>query len=189
MRHEPLGVVPAAGRGARFGGAKLLASVGGEPMIARTIRALFDGGLARMIVVTSANVDLSSVAELQRPGVTIATNPDPDRGMFSSIQIGIAAAEGEPIVVLPGDMPFVAPATVARLLAEFADGGGPVAPQFRGRHGHPLALPAAARSAILQAEAASRLDDVLAQAGFRRRFFDVDDPGVTRDVDVPGDLR
>jgi len=186
----PVGIVPAAGKGSRFGGAKMLALVRGEPMLTHPIRALLDGGIHRVIVVvSSALADLSAVAELGWPGVTAVLNADPDRGMFSSIQIGIAAADGEPIVVLPGDMPYVQPATVTRLLAEFAHAPGAVAPQFHGKHGHPLALPARARHAILQAEATARLDDVLASSGFPRRFFDADDPGVTRDVDVIGDLR
>lgn len=184
-----VGIVPAAGRGSRFGGAKMLALVRGEPMIAHPVRALSDGGIARVIVITSAAADLSAVAELSRPGVTTVFNPDPDRGMFSSIQIGIAAAGGDPVVVLPGDMPFVRPETVVRLLAEYAEAPGPVAPEYRGKHGHPLALPPAACRAILQAEATSRLDDVLARSGWPRRFFAVDDAGVTRDVDVIGDLR
>lgn len=189
MTNTPVGIVPAAGRGARFGGAKMLALVRGEPMLTHPIRVLLDAGIRRVVVVTSPTADLSSITELARPGVTMVVNPDPDRGMFSSIQIAVDAVEGEPIVVLPGDMPYVQPATIVRLLAEFAAAPGPVAPQFRGTHGHPLALPARARHAILQAEAASRLDDVLARSGFSRRFVDVDDPGVTRDVDVIGDLR
>ena len=189
MSREPVGIVPAAGRGARFGGAKMLALVRGEPMLVHSIRALLDGGIGRVIVVVTETLAQGAIAELGRPGVTVVLNPDPDRGMFSSIQIGIAAAEGEPIVVLPGDMPYVQPQTVTRLLAEFVHAPGPVAPQFQGKHGHPLALPAHARRAILQAEATARLDDVLASSGLPRRFFDVDDAGVTRDVDVIGDLR
>ena len=160
MTSTPVGIVPAAGKGSRFGGAKMLALVRGEPMLTHPIRALFDGGVGRVIVVvTEALADIGEIAELGRPGVKIVFNPDPDRGMFSSIQIGLAAAEGEPIVVLPGDMPYVQPATVTRLLAEFAHAPGAVAPQFEGRHGHPLALPVLARRAILQAEATSRLED------------------------------
>jgi molybdenum cofactor cytidylyltransferase len=190
MSPEPVGIVPAAGRGTRFGGAKMLALVRGEPMLAHPIRALLDGGIASVIVViTPALAEAGAIAELDRPGVTVVFNPDPDRGMFSSIQIGIDAADGDPIVVLPGDMPYVQSATVTRLLAEFAHAPGAVAPQFQGKHGHPLALPGRARRAILQAEATARLDDVLATSGFPRRFFDVDDAGVTRDVDVIGDLR
>ena len=50
-------------------------------------------------------------------------------------------------------------------------------------------MPVRARHAILQAEATARLDDVLVSSGFPRRFFDVDDPGVLRDVDTEKDLR
>ena len=125
MSAGAIGIVPAAGRGSRFGGAKMLALVRGEPMLAHPIRALLDAGIARVLVVTSSATDVSAVAELARPGVTTVVNPDPDRGMFSSIQLGVGAADGEPIVVLPGDMPYVQAATVARLLAEFAEHPGP----------------------------------------------------------------
>ena len=46
------------------------------------------------------------------------------------------------MLVLPADMPFVKSETVRAVI----DGAGAVvAPQFNGRHGHPVALPAAMR--------------------------------------------
>ena len=44
-------VVPAAGKGERFGGGKLLAPVDGTPMLERTIHTLLEAGIADVVVV------------------------------------------------------------------------------------------------------------------------------------------
>jgi molybdenum cofactor cytidylyltransferase len=123
---------------------------------------------------------------LADPRVRVVTNPDPARGMLSSIQAGVAAADGDPILILPGDMPFVSAATVAAVIAACLRTGRIVSPRHDGRRGHPLALPGGCRGDILSAGLDQTLSDVL---GGRDRFvLDVADPGILRDVDVPGDL-
>jgi molybdenum cofactor cytidylyltransferase len=163
-----IAVVTAAGSAERFGGRKLLAPVDGEPLLDRTIRSLLDGGVAEVIVV----VGRDGRAELERDvnamndaRVRPVENPDPSRGMFSSIQEGVATASGDALLILPGDMPFVRPATVEAVIARYRDGASIVSPRYRGKRGHPVVMP----------------------LGFRDDL-DVDDPGVVRDVDVPGDL-
>ena len=46
-------VVPAAGSAERFGGAKLLTLIDGEPLLDRTISTLLNGGADQVIVVVS----------------------------------------------------------------------------------------------------------------------------------------
>jgi molybdenum cofactor cytidylyltransferase len=181
-------VVPAAGRGERFGTPlKQLADVEGVPMLERTIRSLLDAGVNRVIVVTAAGAQMDRVAVFGDRRVTRAINPAPERGMFSSIQAGIAAAEGDPILVLPGDMPFVARDTVAALVAA-APLASVTMPRYRGKRGHPVALPARLREAILAASATTNLSHLIDAAGEERLYIDVDDPGILRDVDTPQDL-
>jgi len=181
-------IVPAAGKGERFGSPlKLLADVGGEPMLGRTIRSLLEGGVDHVVVVAGPGVSVAAVTALQDPRVTLVVNPDPSRGMFSSIQTGVAAAEGEPILVLPGDMPFVRGGTVAALLTA-ARLGDVISPRYRGQRGHPIALPARLRSEIMKADPTSNLSAVLQAADEDRVELDVDDPGILRDVDTTKDL-
>ena len=187
---RPVAIVPAAGRGERFGGAKLVADVGGRPMLDRTIASLLDAGVDRVVVVVSAAArqGFAGVASLHDARVSIAVNPDPDRGMFSSILTGIAAAEGDPILVLPGDMPFVKPETV-RLVADRCLATGRVVTPRRGdSRGHPAALPGRLRERLLEADPTSNLSAWFAANVQDRLLIDVDDPGVVRDVDRPGDL-
>ena len=114
-------VVTAAGSAERFGGKKLLAPIAGEPLLDHTIRSLLDGGVAEVIVVvgTDARRELErDVNAMNDPRVRPVENPDPSRGMFSSIQAGVATANGDALVILPGDMPYVKPETVRAVIAK-----------------------------------------------------------------------
>jgi CTP:molybdopterin cytidylyltransferase MocA len=183
-----IAIVPAAGKGNRFGGDKLLADVGGMPLLDRTLMCLLDGGVDQIVVVLPPAGRFETVRQLADPRVLIVVNPDPSRGMFSSIQAGVEAGGGDPILILPGDMPFVSSGTVLAVLAAQARTGGLVVPRHDGRHGHPIALPGRLRAEILRADATDRLNRVVQAAALDRLELDVDDAGVVRDVDVVGDL-
>ena len=183
-----IAIVPAAGKAERFGGGKLIADVDGAPLLHRTIQSLLDGGLARVIVAIAPGADFSTIAALNDPRVSTIVNPDPSRGMFSSIQAALAAAEGDPILVLPGDMPFVKASTIKTVAVAAAASGRVTSPTFGGRHGHPVALPARMRDDILGADPSTTLAAILARRPEDHDYIDVDDPGVRRDVDVRADL-
>jgi molybdenum cofactor cytidylyltransferase len=187
-------VVPGAGRSRRFGGPKLLAPVDdGLPLIERTLRTLLDAGVGRVALVLAADSAVSEagpgvVPALADPRVVVVVNPDPERGMLSSIQIGLAHAEGDPVLILPGDMPFVRGGTVATVVAAAREHGVLVSPRFRGQRGHPIAMPALVALAVRNATTASDLSDALTPYKGDRLEIEVDDPGVLRDVDRVGDL-
>jgi molybdenum cofactor cytidylyltransferase len=184
-------VVTAAGSAVRFGGGKLLTPIDGEPLLDHTIRALLDGGAAEVIVV----VGHDARAELERdvnamldPRVRPVENPDPDRGMFSSIQEGVAQAQGDAILVLPGDMPFVTPATVRAVLETYERKPAIVSPRYQGKRGHPVALPLSLREEIRSTDPRSNLHEVIKRHADMRVDVDVEDPGAVRDVDTADDL-
>ncbi len=183
-------IVPAAGSAERFGGRKLLAKVDGEPLLDRTIAALLAGGVDQIIVVIAPDA-----VELQRDvnaftdaRVWPVVNPDPSRGMFSSLQAGLAEAQGDALVVLPADMPFVQGATVRLLLETFAEKAAIVSPRFNGKRGHPVILPPSLRDEIRAADPSLTLHDILKRHQDQRVDIAVDDQGVIRDVDRPEDL-
>lgn len=185
-----LAVVPAAGAAERFGSDKLLASVGGAPLLERTVRSLLEGGVDRVVVVLGPRAAelRERVPALREKAVSIATNPHPERGMLSSVQQGLRGAQGEPVLVLPGDMPYVEPATVAALLQRQRETGAIVSPRFDGKRGHPVAIPGALRDEILAACQNATLHEVLRAHASQRLDLDVYDRGVLRDVDAPEDL-
>jgi molybdenum cofactor cytidylyltransferase len=184
-------VVTAAGSAERFGGKKLLTPIDGEPLLDHTIRALLEGGVAEVIVV----VGRDARAEIERdvnsmldPRVRPVENPDPSRGMFSSIQEGVAQAQGDTILVMPGDMPFVSAETVRAVLAAYERKPAIVSPRYRGKRGHPVALPASLRDEIRAADSGLTLHDVIHAHMDMRVDVEVDDPGAVRDIDRQEDL-
>ncbi len=181
-------VVPAAGAATRFGGDKLVADVQGRALLDWTIGALLDGGVGEVIVVVPpANPWAPKVRAFGDSRVRVVVNPDPARGMFSSITLGLRAVTGAPAAVLPGDMPFVRGNTVRALFEAAVRTGGIVVPRYRGRRGHPIVLSDSARAQILEA-ADPTLRDALRRMGDPQIDVDVDDPGVLRDVNVKEDL-
>jgi molybdenum cofactor cytidylyltransferase len=186
-----IAVVTAAGSAERFGGRKLLAIVDGEPLLDRTIRSLLDGGVSEVIVV----VGNEGRAELERDvnamndaRVRPMENPDPSRGMFSSIQIGVATASGDALLVLPGDMPFVRAETVRAVIEKYREHPAIVSPRYGGKRGHPVALPLSLRDEIRDTPATANLHEVIRKHADLRVDLEVDDPGINRDVDIPADL-
>jgi molybdenum cofactor cytidylyltransferase len=184
-------VVTAAGSAERFGGKKLLTPIDGEPLLDHTIDALLDGGVAEVIVV----VGKDARAELERdvnamldPRVRAVENPNPARGMFSSIQEGVAQAQGDAILIMPGDMPFVSPETVRAVIAAYEKNPAIISPRYRGKRGHPVALPAFLRDEIRAAAPGATLHDVIHAHSDIRIDVDVEDPGINRDIDKPEDL-
>lgn len=184
-------VVTAAGSAERFGGKKLLAPIAGEPLLDHTIRSLLEGGVSEVIVVVGAEArrELArDVNAMNDPRVRPVVNPDPSRGMFSSIQIGVATATGDTLLVLPGDMPYVRPETIRAVIAKFRERPAIVSPRYNGRRGHPVAMPAAMRDEIAKAAPTANLHDVIEQHQSEPVDVDVNDAGVVRDVDTPADL-
>ena len=110
--------------------------------------------------------------------------------MFSSIQAGLAAAVDRTnvILVLPADMPFVRAATVGAILNAARQCAELMSPTYDGRRGHPLALPACLRAALLAVDPKESLNDALRMLTLPRQELRVDDPGILRDVDMRRDL-
>jgi molybdenum cofactor cytidylyltransferase len=181
-------VVPAAGRSSRFGGMKLLADIAGEPLLNRTLSSLLESGVDPVVVVISQSAPLDAVPLIGHANVRTVVNRDPARGMFSSIQCGLAVAKADAIIVLPADMPFVQTTTVSLIVRTSLETGRVVVPAFNNRRGHPIGIPGGLRDGLLMMPPDRSLKDALAALGEELLLVDVSDEGVVRDVDRPEDL-
>ena len=182
-------VVPAAGLATRFGSRKLIANVGGVPLLERTLASLLEAGVDRVVVVVRDGDAFDAVPSLADTRVSATVNPDPDRGMFSSIQVGLGIAGGDVVLVLPADMPFVPASAVVAVAARAAETGTVVVPVHDGRKGHPIAIPRPLCDRLLTLAPTTTLKDGLAGLGAATIRLDLDESGILRDVDVPADLR
>ncbi|HEY8469137.1 MAG TPA: nucleotidyltransferase family protein [Longimicrobiales bacterium] len=184
------GVLLAAGRSTRMGRSKPLLTLDGEMLIERAVRVLREGGCGGVIAVVRAQDD-DAARLAHAAGARVVVNDDAQAEQVDSLRLALRELpdDAAAAAVLPVDVPFVRPATVARLLAAFRSGAALVVrPTYRGEPGHPTlfaralfgelaapGLPHGART-VIEAHAADTLD------------IEVDDPGVTQDVDTPEDL-
>ncbi len=140
-----VGIVLAAGSGSRMGRPKQLLPVGGVPMVARVVADAVAADLDDVVVVTGHHgEDVEAV--LTGRVVTVARNPDPERGNLSSLRVGLeAAGPADAIVLLLGDMPDVGVEVIDAMVRRWRDERCWAAvAEYRGRRAHPLVLSAAA---------------------------------------------
>ena len=123
-------VVLAAGGSARFRKPKQFVLFQGEAFINRIVAAAIEAGCAPVVVV--AGEDSAQItSELTRFTVTIAMNPDWQRGLGSSIVVGIRhamnlAPDLDAAVLLTCDQPFVNVAVLAQLMQLGLTTGKPI---------------------------------------------------------------
>lgn len=192
MAIRVVAVLPAAGASRRMGRPKPLLPFGpsGDSTLVGSVVAALRGGGVQEIVLVTAPGDDDLRAWAREAGVTAAVNPDPERGMLSSIQAGVAALGGTGVLLLvsPADLPNLRAETVALLLRRMLEAGAPLAvPVHQGRRGHPLAIAPALIPEI------GTLDPAIGLKQLRDRHeaglleVEVEDAGVVEDVDTPED--
>ena len=146
------------------------------------IQALREGGVSEIVLVVAPG-DEELRAWGAEAGVRVAVNPEPERGMLSTILEGIAVAgDREPLVVCPADLPALLPSTVRKVLAEKS----PLAvASYHGRRGHPLVISPELIPEIRTLHLDVGLRELLDRHPDRLRIVEVDDPGCVSDVDTP----
>jgi molybdenum cofactor cytidylyltransferase len=191
-----VGILLAAGRATRFGGDKLLARLeptpqcagrGGERVGALACRHLLEA-LPRVIAVVRPD-DAALAAALGAAGASIVRCANADAGMGASLACGVRAArEAGGWVVALADMPWIAPATIARVAAALAQGATVAAPYHRGQRGHPVGFGTDCYAALAALGGDDGAKSVVAAFGDSLARIEVDDPGTLRDVDRRSDL-
>ncbi|HYE40432.1 MAG TPA: NTP transferase domain-containing protein [Ramlibacter sp.] len=163
----PVVLVLASGRGERFvasggRGSKLQALLAGRPVLEHTLDAVRASGLA------------FHVEDAGHPG------------MGDSIAAGVRATpDAGGWLVLPGDLPLVAPQSLRAVAAALAQ-ASVVLPTYQGTRGHPVGFGAqhgGALRALTGAEGAAAI--VRGETALR---LGLDDPGIVTDIDTVEDL-
>ena len=129
---EIYGIVLAGGKSTRMNQNKLLIEYNGHPLIYWTIHSV--SPFVNHLIVVTGKYDKEIRDALKNENVEIVTNPDYEKGMFSSILTGVRRMEGD-FFILPGDCPFVSKETFLSLL----NGKGDIrVPRYKGQDGHPI---------------------------------------------------
>lgn len=190
-------VIPAAGAGRRFGGGKLLALLDDRPLVQHVVDAACDWGPAAIVAVLGHDADVAELIVDWGCAVRVR-NPDPDRGLASSLVLGVetAAAIDPPldgVFIALGDQPRVRTSTFVALARAAAD--DPAA--------HPIVVPryanepdAVANPALLLRAAWPLVAPLTGDRGMGpviaahpELVLRVPLAGANPDVDTPDDLR
>jgi CTP:molybdopterin cytidylyltransferase MocA/uncharacterized protein YdeI (YjbR/CyaY-like superfamily) len=196
-------VVLAAGQGTRFGGPKLVESVRGRPIIAGVVDVLrtarpTGAPLYQITVVTGYHADVvARVLGATRTSafdfagdIQIVRNPEPGRGMSSSIAVGIRSLgpDVEACFIILGDQPNLRTATLEVLAERRAvSGAAIVVPRYTdGGGSNPVLLDRRAWSLAAGLQGDTGLRAVIAAHPELVEVVEV--PGANPDVDTADDL-
>ncbi|MBV8268508.1 MAG: nucleotidyltransferase family protein [Planctomycetaceae bacterium] len=191
-------IVPAAGRSQRMGRPKLILPVGGETVIARVVAALVAGGAGPVLVVVppaSASGAIILAEEAERAGAAVVVAPERPADMRASIELGLGRLDRGPapdaVLIAPGDSLGITPALVARVVEQRAkvEPRAIVVPVYRGRRGHPIALPWCLATEVKSLPMGVGLNALVARHAADLVEFEVDEPGAVADLDTPEDYR
>ena len=185
-----VGLLLAAGAGARYGGDKLMARLpDGRTLVEAAATAMSDALHRVVAIVRPGDPVLAGV--LADAGCEIRVCPAAEEGMGASLACGAAhAADADGWVVGLADMPLIRRETIARV-ADLLTGEPRTiaAPVHEGRRGHPVGFGRAYGPDLRALSGDTGARSVIESHRARLRTFETDDAGVLADVDTESDLR
>lgn len=183
LRSKPVGAILAGGRGLRIGGEKAIVELQGKPLICYPVEAV-QQVLSRVAIMAKTGTRLPRLT-----GVAVWIEPESPRHPLTGITQALALAGGRPVLICAGDLPFVTPELIRRLVKADA-GRAPAVVACAQERMQPLLGCYQPRALDLLAEAAragtGRVMDAV--AALEPVLLEVDDPDELFDVDSPDDL-
>ncbi len=195
------GIILSAGESTRMGTDKALlpwppANSGqaslGQTFLSAAIRAL--SMHTQMVIVVVGNNESAVAPVVYASGGSLVRNPDPSRGQFSSLQVGLGEVlkrgrDGAMVTLV--DRPPAKSTTLERLCDAFGialeAGKWAVVPEYGGKHGHPILLGREIIEEFLRAPATATARDIEHNNQKHIEYVPVDDPLVVVNVDTPQD--
>ena len=187
------GVLLAAGYARRFGSNKLLHPLppgsenAGVPIALASARHFAEALPESIAVIRPRAQKLGKM--LRDAGCHTVVCKNAADGMGVSLAEGVrAASDAHGWVVALADMPYLKPDTIRVVARGLSEGAAIAAPTFRGERGHPVGFARRFLDELsaLRGDAGAR--DILKAHPDWITLYEVDDPGVLRDIDELSDL-
>jgi len=194
------GLILAAGDSSRMGRDKALLpwpppaagrATSSDTFLSAAIRSLSLATEFVLVVVGKNEPALAPIVYAH--GASLVVNPDPNRGQFSSLQVGLHEVLNhgrDAAMVTLVDRPPVSTTTVQTLRDAF-EGADPniwaLVPEFSGKHGHPYLVGREMMEAFLRVPATSIARDIEHEHQQHIKYLNVDDPLVALNINTPED--
>ncbi len=190
----PTVILLAAGSSARLGNGKdkLLVDLGGMPMLQRTLECYTKSTRVGDVLVVLRPGQKEPWSWLASLTVHLLENPDPSRGMISSVRTALesAWAKGKDFLLAPADVPFVKPEMIDRIVLAFRSRKCEVLiPVYRGLGGHPGMYAASTQRDFFMHGDRQGAKEVLLRHRDATVRLAVPEPDVCFDVDTESDAR
>jgi molybdenum cofactor cytidylyltransferase len=185
------GLLLCGGASVRFGRDKLVEKIGDryEPMALVSARHLL-ASVGRVLAVTrTGRRDLREI--LEGAGCEVMETDRALEGLGSSLAAGVeASARAQGWIVALADMPFVRSETIRAVRVAIEEGAAIAAPihSASGKRGHPVGFAAALREELVAIRGDEGARSVIERHRDRVQLIEVDDVGISRDIDRPTDL-
>jgi molybdenum cofactor cytidylyltransferase len=167
------------------------AAESGETFLSAAIASLQDYN--DLVIVVVGKNEPSLAPSIYAAGAALTRNPEPERGQFSSLQVGLQEVLNQgrdAAMVTLVDRPPIAGSTLQILRDQFGAlgrGKWAVIPEHHGRHGHPILIGREMIEAFLKAPQGATARDVEHQYQSQIAYFPVDDANVALNVNTPED--
>ncbi|MGA8622038.1 MAG: nucleotidyltransferase family protein [Candidatus Sulfotelmatobacter sp.] len=194
------GIILAAGDSSRMGRDKALLpwppllagqALSSDTFLSAAIHSLASACEFVVVVVGKNEASLAPIVYAQ--GASLVVNPDPSRGQFSSLQVGLHDVLNhgrDAAMVTLVDRPPVSPTTLHTLREAFENADQniwAVVPEFSRKHGHPYLVGREMIEAFLRVPATSIARDIEHQHQQHIQYIPVDDPLAVLNVNTPED--
>jgi molybdenum cofactor cytidylyltransferase len=192
------GLILAAGESSRMGRDKALlpwppksddVSPSDETFLSAAIRSLYEQTDFVLVVVGKNQATLAPV--IYARGASLVANPDPSRGQFSSLQLGLQEVLNrgrDAAMIALVDRPPLSVASLKTLRQAFDqtdENVWAVVPEFDGKHGHPYLVGREMIEAFLRMPPNSTARDVEHAHQQHIQYIHVDDPLVAVNINTP----
>jgi molybdenum cofactor cytidylyltransferase len=148
-----------------------------------------------MVIVVAGKNEKALAPFVYATAAVLVTNPDPDRGQFSSLQVGLREVLNrgrDAAIITLVDRPPVSAGIIEKLRGAFENASvdkWSVIPEYGGKHGHPILIGREMIEVFLRAPATATARDLEHENREHIEYVSVNDPLVVINVNTPEDYQ
>ncbi len=193
MKYKISGILLAAGESKRFKTNKLLFKVKDNPIIYYSLKNLISSQIDKIFVVLGRDENLENYVkkEFEHKKIEILKNENPEKGIISSVKIGIKKCKSKfnAVLIHLADMPFVSTDVINKLIYELKKTKKIIVPKVKDKIFHPRIFPEKYFDEFLKLKDNESGKKVIEKYKKEVMEIEFEDENFFKDIDTMEDLR